>query len=455
MDCFPFPFCFFFGETKNIVTKPMNAAINKVAIVRNFANLVPCKNKTKKLDFEKKIVLKKRTPTKLSGQIQLASSKSESNRLLLIQALANESITIENLSDARDTQTMQKLLEQQAEIWDVKDAGTTMRFLTAYLAIHGEAQTITGTNRMKLRPIAPLVDALLSIGADIQYLDKDGFPPLKISKIKNQLTKKISIPGNISSQYISALLMIAVCLPEGLQIELTSEIFSRPYIGMTLKLMGHFGIAHKWEGNTISVRHQAYTSGSYTIESDWSGASYWYSFVAMAQGSGQLFLSNLRSGSTQGDQEIVRIMKSMGVITHFENGRIRIEQSEIECFEQTLDFRSCPDLAQTIMVVAAAKGIRLTMMGLESLRIKETDRIKAMQIELSKLNAELSENGNLWTMKPSTSLPKKIEVATYDDHRMAMAFAPLCQLMDVTIESPDVVNKSFPSFWKEMGKCKG
>lgn len=387
---------------------------------------------------------------RLSGIVQLASSKSESNRLLLIKALATNELILENLSDARDTKTMQKLLRQKSIIWDVKDAGTTMRFLTAYLALQGEGQTITGTYQMKLRPIAPLVDALRTIGADIQYLEKDGFPPMKIWKIKKQLSNTISILGNISSQYISALLMIAPSLPKGLQIELTSEVFSRPYIDMTLKLMAHFQIDYSWEGNTIIIKPQAYNEGSYTVENDWSGASYWYSFVALSQKNGQLFLPNLRADSIQGDQQIRRIMEHMGVVTHFENGGVQIKQSKIERLEQKIDFRDCPDLAQTVMVVAAAKGIQLTMTGLESLRIKETDRIRAMQTELTKLGGVLSEQRDVWKLEPASVLPEKIEVATYDDHRMAMSFAPLCHLLDVTIENPSVVNKSYPGFWDEV-----
>ncbi|MCP4487493.1 MAG: 3-phosphoshikimate 1-carboxyvinyltransferase [Gammaproteobacteria bacterium] len=400
------------------------------------------------------ILLKKRIPTRLSAAVQLTSSKSESNRLLLIRALATNELILENLSEARDTQTMKILLEQKPAIWDVKDAGTTMRFLTAYLAVHGNGQTITGTKRMKLRPISALVDALRVIGADIQYLEEEGFPPLRISKIEKQLTNEISIPGNISSQYISALLMIAPCLPDGLRIKLTAEVFSRPYIHMTLKLMSHFQVDHTWEGSIINIRSQSYSKGSYFVESDWSGASYWYSFIALSPEREQLFLPNLHADSTQGDQEIIQMMKSIGVITHFENGGVRIKQGEIEALDQTIDFRDCPDLAQTVMVVAAAKGIRLTMTGLESLRIKETDRIKAMQTEVAKLGAALSEKGDCWILKPSFALPEKIEVATYDDHRMAMAFAPLCHLMDVTIENPEVVNKSYPEFWEEREKLE-
>lgn len=400
--------------------------------------------------FEKKITLKKRIAKRLSAEVQLTSSKSESNRLLLIQASADHKLVLKNLSEARDTQTMQRILQKNPNIWDVKDAGTTMRFLTAFLAIRGDGQTMTGTDRMKLRPIAPLVDALRIIGADIQYLEEEGFPPLKVLKTEKQLAAKISIPGNISSQYISALLMIAPCLPDGLEVTLTSEIFSRPYIEMTLSLMAHFGVKHEWRNNTIVIAPQSYSEGSYTVENDWSGASYWYSFLSLSQEGGNLFLPNLNTNSTQGDQQIMKIMDSMGVRSHFKNGGVEIEQKEIDNLDQKIDFKNFPDLAQTVMTVAAIKGIRLSMTGLESLRIKETDRIQAMQTELAKLGAVLFENENAWMLEPSSKLPDQIEINTYDDHRMAMAFAPLCHIMDVTIENPNVVNKSYPNFWEEL-----
>ena len=404
---------------------------------------------------EQKISIKKRTPSRLSATVQLAASKSESNRLLLIQALSEKELTLSDLSDARDTQTMLNLLAEKSSIWDVKDAGTTMRFLTAYLAVKGEGQTITGTDRMKQRPIGLLVEALRQLGATIDYLEKDGFPPLRISKIEKQLTKKISIPGNISSQYISALLMIAPCLPKGLEIELSSAVTSRPYIEMTLKLMASFHVNHSWAGDTIKIKPQSYSEGTYEVESDWSGASYWYSYVALNQEKGHLFLPNLNEYSTQGDQQIMSIMKPMGVITQFVDGGVRIKKKEIEIRKQSIDFKDCPDLAQTVMVVAAVNGIQLNMTGLESLRIKETDRIKAMKNELAKLGAVLSDDGNAWILEPAKTLPESVEISTYEDHRMAMAFAPLCHHMDVTIEDPLVVNKSYPGFWDELQKVNG
>ncbi len=401
---------------------------------------------------EHKILLKKLSD-KISGVVSISSSKSESNRLLVINALASKSLELKNLSEARDTQTMIRLLDSDDKTWDVKDAGTTMRFLTAFLAVHGKGHVITGTERMKQRPIGPLVEALRSIGADVGYQENEGYPPLRITGLSEQQSSLVQLPGNISSQYISALLMIAPCLPDGLTLELTTEIFSRPYIQMTLKLMGLFGIEHDWVDRTIQVNAQEYNAQipTYVVESDWSGSSYWFALVAMSDDS-ELFLPNLRQKSTQGDQAIHSIMSKMGVKTEFVAEGIRIHSNQEFDKEINLDFRECPDLAQTVMVVASVKGITLKMTGLESLKIKETDRVQAMMNELKKLGADLEEHDGTWTLIPSDSLPDHIEVETYEDHRMAMAFAPLCCLMEVEIKEPKVVNKSYPGFWEEMAK---
>lgn len=391
--------------------------------------------------------------SRLNGTIQLESSKSESNRALIINALAGRNPTnIQNLSKARDTQTMLNLLTGQPEIYDVKDAGTTMRFLTAFLAIHGNGEIITGTDRMKNRPIGLLVDALRLLGAKIEYLEKEGYPPLQIHRIEQQQTNKISIQGNVSSQYISALLMIAPMLPKGLELTLTSEIFSRPYIEMTLSLMKAFGVKSKWNANTISITSQSYTSTEYTIEGDWSGASYWYSFVSMAPVGSQIALPTLRKNSMQGDIAIAKIMDGLGVETHFESDRVLAKKKSINQKELSLDFKDCPDLAQTVMVSAAVNGIILNMTGLESLKIKETDRIAAMQNELTKIGASLKEDEHSWKLIPTSKLPDEVEIETYEDHRMAMAFAPLCTKMSATISDPMVVEKSYPGFWGVVKK---
>lgn len=402
-----------------------------------------------------RIFLKKWDKRPEGQSVRLSASKSESNRLQLINALAKQPAELMNLSTARDTQTMQRLLAEQSAVWDVQDAGTTMRFLTAYLALRGDGQIITGTERMQQRPIGPLVDALRQLGASIDYTGRQGYPPLRISAIAEQRANVIEIPGNISSQYISALLMIAPMLPNGLTIRLTTEVFSRPYITMTLQLMEKFGVKADWLGNEIRLSPQDYvaTVERYTVESDWSGASYWYSLVAL--GGGKLSLPNLRKDSTQGDQAIADIMKRLGVMTFYTSSGADIELAGEVLNHLEIDFRDCPDLAQTVMVVAAAKGVSLEMTGLESLKIKETDRVLAMQNELAKMGASLVEEGSLWRLEPSAKLPTHRRVDTYDDHRMAMAFAPLSCLMDVEIAEPTVVRKSYPEFWEELGKVQG
>jgi len=386
----------------------------------------------------------------LKGSVQLTSSKSESNRALLINALSGNKLQLSNLSAARDTQTMMRLLQNTGQSeWDVLDAGTTMRFCTAYLAVKGEGQTITGTPRMCQRPIGLLVDALRKLGATIEYLGKEGYPPLKITGIQEQKETLIEIPGNISSQFISALLMIGPSLPKGLQLKLTTEVFSRPYIEMTLGLMERFGVTAEWIDDTISIEPQEYTGGAYSIESDWSGASYWYSMAALGK-EVDLKLLGLKENSLQGDQMISMIMENMGIKTTYTSEGVHLTPEGRNMPTIAIDFKTCPDLAQTVMVTAALKGVTLHMTGLESLRIKETDRIAAMQNELAKLGATLTEDGNTWQMTPG-EVPAKIEtIDTYDDHRMAMAFAPIAQVLPVTIDEPHVVVKSYPDFWKDL-----
>lgn len=389
---------------------------------------------------------------RLKNTVILESSKSETNRALVISALAGEGSSVKNISNARDSKTLQKLLNTKLTFWDVKDAGTTMRFSTAYLAIKGTGQTVTGTERMKQRPIGPLVSSLNAIGASIEFLEKDGYPPIQVHKIENQSNDEIFIPGNISSQYISALLMIAPCLEKGLIINLTTEVFSRPYIQMTLNIMNTYGVNSKWIGDSIRIESQEYTPAEYAVEGDWSGASYWYSFMALANGKGYLDLPNIRNYSSQGDKRIAEIMFQLGVVTQYESGKVRLAKRGTHAESVKIDFKDCPDLAQTVMVVAAVNGIEMEMTGLESLKIKETDRVEAMKNELYKIGAMLLEKPNSWVLKPSKKLPERVEIDTYEDHRMAMAFAPLCCKMDVIIDDPMVVEKSYPYFWDEVKK---
>lgn len=383
--------------------------------------------------------------------IQLPASKSESNRALIIAAFCPEKTRLENLSEARDTQTMLRLLHSDSQEMDVLDAGTTMRFLTAYFAVTGQQKIMTGTPRMQQRPIGLLVDALRRLGARIDYLKKEGYPPLRISGPFQQQTAHLRIRGDVSSQYISALLMAAAILPQGLELELSGKVGSRPYIEMTLQLMERFGIKTAWEGNTINVpAGQAYTSNSYTVESDWSGASYWLSFTALAT-EATISLLGLRPDSLQGDIRILDIMKGVGVGHQWEENKLRLFKIEA-AKEIAVDFTHCPDLAQTVAVACAAKGIKGSFTGLESLRIKETDRILALQEQLAKLGAQLSEpETGHWELLPTKKLPEgPLFIHTYEDHRMAMAFAPLATLLPVIIEDPEVVNKSYPRFWQNM-----
>jgi len=391
----------------------------------------------------------------IKATVPLPASKSESNRALIIQALAEEEITLHNLSEARDTQTMQRLLQSNEPELDVLDAGTTMRFLIAYCTVKKLGKIIKGTPRMHQRPVRILVDALREIGADIQYLQEEGYPPVHIRGMTlNQSMKHVQMRGDISSQYISALLMIAPTFDHGLLLELIGKIGSRPYINMTLSLMQRFGVDPIWENErAIRIETSTYQSGNYTIESDWSGASYWYSFMALAE-QGEIVLKGLRKDSFQGDQAVVEIMENLGVRTQFGAEGVRLsKQGAMRSF--SYDFSDCPDLAQTVAVTCAAAGVPCTMTGLESLRIKETDRIAALQTELVKIGAKLNEEDSRWQLVPSPELirPEKLTIDTYDDHRMAMAFAPLVMKLELVIENPEVVNKSYPRFWEDLQKA--
>ena len=392
-----------------------------------------------------------RPTTTLSLDVPLTSSKSESNRALLLNELAGGSSELKNLSTARDTVTMTKLLASDDYTLDVLDAGTVMRFMTAFLAVGKKERRITGTPRMCKRPIGLLVDALNDLGAEITYENEEGYPPLAFKPFTTQKTNQLTIPGNISSQYISALLMVAPTLPEGLTITLEGEIYSQPYIEMTLNLMKHFGVSGEFKGNQISVGYQTYQSNSYTIESDWSGASYWYSLFALAD-EAQITLKGLRSKSNQGDHAIASIMEGLGVKSSFDGETVLLSKTNIQ-ENLVIDFKSCPDLAQTVMAAAAALGVDLEMTGLESLRIKESDRTAAMATELGKIGAKLKEHDNgLWilTSPKRLEVTKVIEFDTYDDHRMAMALAPLAMKFDCIIHEPEVVVKSYPEYWEHL-----
>lgn len=355
---------------------------------------------------------------------------------------------------------MQQMLKQDSEIYDAGPAGTTFRFLTAYLSLQNGVQVLTGSDRMKQRPIGVLVDALRTLGAQIEYLEKEGYPPLKIGKLNPEKAKgKLHISASTSSQYISALLMIAPTLPKGLELVLEGKIVSRTYIEMTLNLMQYFGIDYQWEGNVIIVPPQKYQARPFTVEADWSAASYYYAMAAFADEL-DLQLNGLFEQSVQGDAVLSKMMEHLGIQTNFNQHGIQLLKQGISKpprFEW--DFILCPDLAQTLAVICAGLGIEGDFTGLETLRIKETDRIAALQNELAKTNTQLEAIAPDQTPNPekeyfrvsgqtSWSVPPCF--ATYEDHRMAMAFAPLAMLGPIQVKDPKVVGKSYPDFWKDL-----
>ena len=397
----------------------------------------------------------------LRGTGRLPASKSEANRALLLQKLAGGG-TLTNLSEANDTVLMQRLLAQAASAnhLDAEDAGTVMRFLTAYLAVTNWRGTLTGATRMKQRPIGILVAALRALGASIEYVEQEGYPPLRFGGQPGAPPAsgpaELAVRGDISSQYISALLMVGPTLPGGLRLRLTGEIGSRPYIGMTLSLMRHFGAAATLgPAETITVAPGGYRPADYEVESDWSAASYWYALVALAPPGSAVTLPGLRAQSWQGDHVIQQLMRPLGVETEFlAAGGARLTQVPLApaaLLAQPLDFTDCPDLAQTVAVVAAALGVPLRLTGLHSLRIKETDRIAAVQAELRKFGADLPEVApGVFEVQAVDFKVDNQEIATYDDHRMAMAFAPLAVRGPLRVHEPQVVRKSYPSFWQAL-----
>ncbi len=392
---------------------------------------------------------------KINTKIELTGSKSESNRALILQALSKGKVSVSNLSAATDTQTLQQILNSNLQIpnseLNVGPAGTAMRFLTAYLSLQNGEFTLTGTERMQERPIGILVDALRTLGAQIEYAENEGFPPLHIKGTFVQKTNKISIQGNISSQYISALLLIAPSLPQGLTLQIEGELTSKPYVEMTLAMLAQAGIKHEWTDQIIRIEKQDFSSSVITIEPDWSAASYWYAIAALAK-EAELFLPNLQIYSLQGDSKITELMANFGIISQFKNGGVALLKDNRKPIRKIFDLKDCPDLAQTLIVCCAAFGHDATFTGLETLKIKETNRIKALQTELAKLGVQLIEKNLTYKLDCSERvLPAKIQIDTYDDHRMAMAFAPLALIIDeVEIQDPEVVNKSYPDFWKHL-----
>lgn len=378
----------------------------------------------------------------------LPASKSISNRALILNALAGGKSILHHLSEANDTRLMRELIGSKSPLIDVQDAGTTMRFLTAYFAVTGTRKTLTGTPRMQERPIGILVDALRTLGAVIHYRNREGYPPIETAGFEGQKVNRLSIRGDVSSQFISAILMVAPSLPKGLTLELTGKVGSRPYIEMTVALMAKFGVKVDVSDNIIRVAPQPYHPTELTVESDWSGAGYWFAFAALAKDA-DIRLPRLYENSWQGDHVVRELMEALGVRSVPEGDMLRLVPREsVSTFNW--DFTHSPDLAQTVAVVCAAKGIEATFSGLESLRIKETDRIFALQQELRKIGADLEEQGGRWLLRPAAQLPDSATFETYEDHRMAMAFSPLATRMNVTIIDPLVVRKSYPGFWLDV-----
>lgn len=398
----------------------------------------------------------------INGAITLNGSKSIANRALIIQALCKPPFQIHKLSNSKDTVTLDTLLRQAATMQETEEltfdagaAGTTYRFMTAFLAMQKGTQILTGTERMKKRPIGVLAEALKKLGANIEYMENEGYPPLRIHA-PNEMgsSNQLSIAASTSSQYISALLMIAPTLPNGLELTLEGKIVSRPYIEMTLSLMQYFGVQHEWSGNTIKIIPQTYEAKDFTVEADWSAASYYYSMAAFADEL-DLQLNGLFQESVQGDAVLSEMMTKFGIQTTFNTTGIRLQKND-HLISSTFkyNFLKCPDLAQTIAVICAGLGIEAQFNGLETLRIKETDRIAALQTELDKVNVIVKALGDEGlTIEGKVGFkdqPPSFD--TYEDHRMAMAFAPLAMLDPIIINEPMVVVKSYPLFYEDLKK---
>lgn len=384
--------------------------------------------------------------------IAITGSKSETNRLLLLQALY-PNISLANTSNSDDSEVMQKALVGNDEIVDIHHAGTAMRFLTAYFAVNeGREVVLTGSQRMTERPIKVLVEALQQLGAHITYEKEEGYPPIRI-KGQKITANKVSIPANVSSQYISALLLVAPKLENGIELTLVGEITSIPYIKMTLALLNDLDIQTSFEGNVITVYpKKEVASKVMTVESDWSSASYFFSLVALAE-SAQVGLTSYKETSLQGDSALVEIYKQMGVASRFEGNKLILtKQNDFEYKDVNFELNNTPDIAQTIVVTCLGLGIGCHLTGLHTLKIKETDRLEALRIELTKLGADISVTNDSLTLVATKKINFEVRIDTYNDHRMAMAFAPLGLKVPIIINNADVVSKSYPDFWEDLKK---
>lgn len=392
---------------------------------------------------------------RLRASVQLPASKSISNRALILNALSYSPYDIQNLSDCDDTEVMVKALNFDSRDFDIKAAGTAMRFLTAFLSkIVGE-WTITGTERMKNRPIKLLVDALNSLGARIEYMEKEGYPPLRIFGSALQ-GGEISLAGGVSSQYISALLMIAPLMENGLTLHLEGNIISRPYINLTLQLMEQFGVKATWNGQTIKILPQEYKPIRFTVESDWSAASYWYTIMALSKNA-EIELLGLFKNSLQGDAAGAKLFAQLGVGTTFTDRGVMLKYNGNVTKKLIYNFVNEPDLAQTFVVTCVLLNIPFRFTGLQSLKIKETDRIEALKTELRKLGYLLTDsNDSILEWNGERCEPEADPIiATYEDHRMAMAFAPAALVLPkgLKVADPEVVTKSYPAYWEDLRKA--
>ena len=385
------------------------------------------------------------------SSVQITGSKSESNRLLLLKALY-PTIQLENVSNSDDSVLMTEALKTNSNIVDIHHAGTAMRFLTAYFSIQeGREVTLTGSKRMKERPVQILVEALKELGAAISYVENEGFPPIKV-KGKKLTNNKVSLQANVSSQYISALLLIASKLENGIELTLEGEITSVPYINMTLSLLDEIGVESSFVGNTIKVKPntQKPTPKTLTVESDWSSASYYFSMAALSEVGTKITLSSYKENSLQGDSVLVEIYKHFGIQTSFKNNTVVLEKISTDLKPFTYNLTNAPDIAQTIAVTCFALGLDCDLTGLHTLKIKETDRLVALKTEIEELGGIVNITDKSLHLSSSNIIKEYVPIATYNDHRMAMAFAPLALKTPIIIEDAEVVSKSYPTFWEDL-----
>ena len=389
------------------------------------------------------------------GSIDLESSKSISNRLLIINQLCKKKFEIQNLSNAKDTKILNELLDSFKTKKDIncEDAGTALRFVIAFLATKEGIWKVSGSKRMHERPIKPLIDCLIELGAEIKYLEMEGFPPIEI-QTKKLKSKKLSLPGDISSQFISALLMVAPTIENGLTLEITSKVLSKPYIALTLDLMSEFGIEYTWENNLIKVEQQNYLAKNIKVENDWSAASFWYSFLALTK-SGEIKIPNLYANSLQGDSVLSSIYLKLGIKTEFNKDSIVLHKTKNIVKELILDLSNHPDLALPIIVTCCGLGIKAQLMGLESLKIKESKRLECIKKELEKFNVISSVSDSSIKIKENQNIVQPTSIIEcHNDHRIAMSIAPLCMKVDsIKFDDKEVVNKSYPKFWEDFDRA--